>query len=110
MKTLILLLLLGACAAPVALPLPEPPMPPVPRVAPPAPGLKRAYAAASARLDAYLAQPLCVPSGPIACVDPALATQAVRARRRAIGGRGGKVRVDAFVKLVGILPVDGGNP
>jgi hypothetical protein len=113
--------LLASCAAP-----PRPPAPPVTEIPGPTtpatpPALRIAYAKASDRLRLYLAQPLCIPSGAIACRDPSEARDALSAKRRAWAALDGlrhgattvhlaTTRVEVFETVVHNLPIGSSPP
>jgi hypothetical protein len=125
-RLLPLLFLAVSCAAPP--PPPPPPPPPAPvEVAPPKPVvlppigvftvLRHTFDDAFARLQAYRELPRCVPSGPVACSDPVVESQAVNAEQRARQAlhtleqmqatlREAKARVAAFQASVATLPAD----
>ncbi len=128
---LLLAALLASCSSPPPLP-PPPPPPPAVSAPPPAvspkiktvaalAAMQSAYGDARSRLQTYLAQPRCAPSGALACFDPAEAHRATAAEREArmalenarhskVALRLAKSRVDVFQAVVNNLPIGDATP
>ena len=104
----VVLIALAGCApkpapAPVRIVwLPAPPPPAAASPVNPVAALHADYAGAAARLHAYLAQPRCAPSGPIACADRAAATVANEAQRVAHDALGRADRAAAGARVAGL--------